>query len=102
MQGREWIFFLCRNCEYIVMQFIYILGMYFTKLRLFFHSLPHYQNTFSPLCEMLYAGGISWLLKHWDSLCMLCFTLSSANWCPQNASFRQLRRWKSEFANLVW
>ena len=67
-----------RNCEYIVMKFVYILGMYFTKLRLFFHSLPHYQNTFSPLCGMLYSGCIRWLLKHWDSFCMLCFTLSSA------------------------
>lgn len=60
--------FFCRNCEYIVMKFIYIVGMYFTKLRLFFHSVPHYQNTLSPLCDTLYAGCISWLLKRWDSL----------------------------------
>lgn len=60
--------FFCRNCEYIVIKFIYILHIYFTNLRLFFYCLPHYQNTLSPLSETLYAGCISWFLKHWDSM----------------------------------
>jgi len=40
------------------MKFTYIMGISFTKLRLCFHSLLHYQQTFSPLRETLYAGCI--------------------------------------------
>ena len=43
------VIFFCRNCEYSVMKFVYILGMYFAKLRLF-STVSHIIKTLSHLC----------------------------------------------------
>jgi hypothetical protein len=40
------------------MKFTYVVGTFFTKFRLFFHSLLHYRHTFSPMHEALYAGRV--------------------------------------------
>jgi len=42
----------------VTLKFTYIVGTFFTKLRLFFHGLLHYRHTFPPMHKELYAGRV--------------------------------------------
>ena len=82
-------------------------GTAFTKMRLFFHSLLHYEHIFFQLCVRYRTpDAFSSSLKHLNSSGMLNFSSSSSSSSSssakqhhQGASFSRPKRWKTEITN---
>jgi len=79
-------------------------GTAFTKMRLFFHSLFHYEHIFFfQLCvRYCRPDAYSSSLKHLSSSGILNFSSSSSSSAkqhPQGASFSGPKRWKMETTN---
>jgi len=83
----------------VLMKLTYIMGTSFTKLRLLFHSLLYYRQTFfPPLCEMLYAGHIK-LFAEVSELCThTAFHPVIREIVSLEYLFRWPKRWKPEGA----
>ena len=68
------IFFFSENISLVILKFTCMMGTSCTKLR-FFHIFSSISALSPLLCELLRAGHVKlFSLKHWSSLCMLCFS----------------------------
>jgi hypothetical protein len=68
-------FFFSENISLVVLKFTCMMGTSCTKLILFFQKFSSISALSPLLCEMLCAGLVKlFYLKHWSSLCMLCFS----------------------------
>jgi hypothetical protein len=85
------------NCNVIYICHEYVL---YRVAVMFPQSLFHYQHSFPPLCETLYASHVELFAEVLEFFTRPMCQLVVTKWRPQSVSFREPKRWKLRDAEI--